>query len=83
MARTDVVERQAAAGILEALEGSGLEKVVDESTGGAQPGDWSWNKAYARMTAAAVDSGFDVANDPLRGTITLDAYVRDLVNRDR
>lgn len=208
---TDAVERHTVARILEALEGSGLEKVVAESTGGAQPGDrlgdlntlweleeglraqsipaainraayymsnWDgqldavrrtgklqtlfpadlrlpmvaprdlgdiaaarllsscedvgvryvegpslyssqdvaqafaqalgrpvqlevtprdqWQQAfkalgfsdaaafsYARMTAAAVDSGFDVADDPLRGTITLDAYVRDLVNRDR
>ncbi len=36
---TDVVERRTVANILAALEGSGLEKVVAESTGGAQPGD--------------------------------------------
>jgi uncharacterized protein YbjT (DUF2867 family) len=36
---TDVVERCMVANILAALEGSGLEKVVAESTGGAQPGD--------------------------------------------
>jgi uncharacterized protein YbjT (DUF2867 family) len=35
---TDVVERRTVANILAALEGSGLEKVVAESTGGAQPG---------------------------------------------
>jgi uncharacterized protein YbjT (DUF2867 family) len=36
---TDAVERRRVANILEALEGSGLEKVVAESTGGAQPGE--------------------------------------------
>lgn len=36
---TDVVERHTVARILAALEGSGLEKVVAESTGGAQPGE--------------------------------------------
>jgi uncharacterized protein YbjT (DUF2867 family) len=36
---TDVVERRTVANILQALEGSGLEKVVAESTGGAQPGE--------------------------------------------
>lgn len=37
-------------------------------------------ESYARMTAAAVDSGFDVAEDPLRGTTTLDAYIQGLVS---
>ncbi|MDP1027076.1 NAD(P)H-binding protein [Sphingomonas sp. KR1UV-12] len=36
---TDEVERRTIANILEALEGSGLEKVVAASTYGAQPGD--------------------------------------------
>lgn len=36
---TDVVERHTVANILAALEESGLEKVVAESTGGAQPGN--------------------------------------------
>lgn len=36
---TDAVERQTVANILEALDGSGLEKVVAASTGGAQAGD--------------------------------------------
>lgn len=36
---TDVIERHTVANILAALEGSGLEKVVAESTGGAQPGN--------------------------------------------
>jgi uncharacterized protein YbjT (DUF2867 family) len=35
---TDAVERRTVADILVALEGSGLEKVVAESAGGAQPG---------------------------------------------
>jgi uncharacterized protein YbjT (DUF2867 family) len=36
---TDVVERATVANILAALDGSGLEKVVAESTGAAQPGE--------------------------------------------
>jgi len=36
---TDAVERRTVADILEAIDGSGLEKVVAQSTGGAQPGD--------------------------------------------
>ena len=36
---TDAVEKRTVARILAALEGSGLEKVVAESTGGAQPGE--------------------------------------------
>ncbi|MBT2333003.1 NmrA family NAD(P)-binding protein [Variovorax paradoxus] len=36
---TDAVERRTVANILSALEGSGLQKVVAESTGGAQPGE--------------------------------------------
>lgn len=59
--------------ILSALEGSGLEKVVAESTGGAQP------ESYARMAAVSVDSGFDMPRDALRGPTTLEAYIRDLV----
>jgi uncharacterized protein YbjT (DUF2867 family) len=38
-ADTDVVERRTVANILAALENSGLEKVVAQSTGGAQPGE--------------------------------------------
>jgi len=38
-ADTDAVERRTVANILSALEGSGLQKVVAESTGGAQPGE--------------------------------------------
>lgn len=38
-ADTDVVERQTVANILEALDGSGLEKVVAASTAGARAGD--------------------------------------------
>ena len=36
---TDVEERRSVAGILQALEGSGLQHVVAESTMGAQPGE--------------------------------------------
>jgi uncharacterized protein YbjT (DUF2867 family) len=38
-ADTDTIERRTVARILSALEGSGLQKVVAESTGGAQPGE--------------------------------------------
>lgn len=36
---TDAIERHTVANIVAALQGSGLEKVVAESTGGAQPGE--------------------------------------------
>lgn len=35
-------------------------------------------ESYARMTAAAVDGGFDMQDDALRGSTTLDTYIRDL-----
>lgn len=38
-ADSDAIEKRTIAGILSALEGTGLEKVVGASTGGAQPGD--------------------------------------------
>jgi uncharacterized protein YbjT (DUF2867 family) len=38
-------------------------------------------ESYARMTAAAVDGGFDMQDDAIRGATSLDAYVRDLVAR--
>ncbi|WP_235612667.1 hypothetical protein [Achromobacter xylosoxidans] len=42
---------------------------------------WQWVAAesYARMTEVSVDSGFDVSDTPLRGSTTLEAYIRDLV----
>lgn len=40
-------------------------------------------ESYARMTAVAVDSGFDVSDDPLRGRTTLKAYIQDLVARSQ
>jgi len=36
-------------------------------------------ESYERMTAVSVDGGFDISDEPLRGTTTLEAYVRDLV----
>lgn len=36
-------------------------------------------ESYARMTAASVDGGFDMGQNPLRGSITLEAYIRNLV----
>jgi uncharacterized protein YbjT (DUF2867 family) len=36
-------------------------------------------ESYAGMTAASVDSNFDVPEEPLRGTTTLETYIRDLV----
>ena len=38
--------------------------------------------AYARMTATSVDGGFDMPKHPERGTVTLEAYIRELVHRD-
>ncbi|WP_408952194.1 NmrA family NAD(P)-binding protein [Lysobacter sp. Hz 25] len=37
--------------------------------------------SYARMTAVSIDGGFDLSDDPLRGTTTLDDYISDLVAR--
>jgi hypothetical protein len=31
------------------------------------------------MTAATVDSGFDMPNDALRGATTLEAHIRQLI----
>jgi uncharacterized protein YbjT (DUF2867 family) len=39
--------------------------------------------SYARMTAVSVDGGFDMPDDALRGAITLDAYIRDLLTISR
>ncbi len=63
---TDVVERRTVANILAALEGSGLEKVVAQSTGGAQPGErigdlsvlWELEQGLQRQSIpAAVNRG--------------------------
>jgi uncharacterized protein YbjT (DUF2867 family) len=37
-------------------------------------------ESYAGMTAASVDSNFEVPEEPLRGTTTLETYIRDLVS---
>jgi uncharacterized protein YbjT (DUF2867 family) len=37
-------------------------------------------ESYAGMTAASVDSDFEVPEEPLRGTTTLETYIRDLVS---
>ena len=37
--------------------------------------------AYARMTAAALDDGFDSIVDPIRGEITLDTYIGQSMRR--
>jgi uncharacterized protein YbjT (DUF2867 family) len=52
----------------EAFQGMGFSDAAAES--------------YAGMTAASVDGGFDLSDDPLRGTTTLETYIRDLVSRD-
>ncbi|WP_202880480.1 hypothetical protein [Sinorhizobium medicae] len=63
---TDTVERRTAANILVALEGSGLEKVVAASTGGAQPGNrigdlnvlWELEEGLRRQSIpAAINRG--------------------------
>jgi uncharacterized protein YbjT (DUF2867 family) len=80
---TDAVERRTVAGILAALEGSGLEKVVAESTGGAQPGDrigdlnvlWELEEGLRRQSiptainrAPYYMSNWDGLLDPVRST---------------
>jgi uncharacterized protein YbjT (DUF2867 family) len=80
---TDAVEKSSVARILEALEGSGLEKVVAESTGGAQPGErigdlsvlWELEQGLARQAipaainrAAYYMSNWDGMLDGVRGT---------------
>lgn len=63
---TDAVERRTVAKILEALQGSGLEKVVAASTGGAQPGErlgdlnvlWEFEQGLGRQAIpAAINRG--------------------------
>jgi uncharacterized protein YbjT (DUF2867 family) len=63
---TDAVERASVRNTLAALEGSGLEKVVAVSTGGAQPGDrlgdlnvlWELEQGLARQPIpAAINRG--------------------------
>jgi len=69
---TDVVERATVANILAALHGSGLEKVVAESTGAAQPGErigdsntlWDFEEGLRRqMIPAAINrAGYYMSN---------------------
>ncbi|MGE0237625.1 MAG: NmrA family NAD(P)-binding protein [Parvibaculaceae bacterium] len=69
---TDAVERRTAANILVALAGSGLEKVVAESTGGAQPGErigdlsvlWELEEGLRRqpVPAAVNRAGYYMSN---------------------
>lgn len=63
---TDAVERRTVRRILEALEGTGLEKVVAVSTGGAQPGErigdlnvlWELEEGLRRQSIpAAINRG--------------------------
>jgi uncharacterized protein YbjT (DUF2867 family) len=80
---TDAVERRTVARILAALEGSGLEKVVAESTGGAQPGErigdlnvlWELEQGLERQSiptainrAAYYMSNWDASLDSVRAT---------------
>jgi uncharacterized protein YbjT (DUF2867 family) len=80
---TDAVEKRSVARILAALDGSGLEKVVAESTGGAQPGEhigdlsvlWELEQGLRRQSIpAAINratyymSNWDGMLDAVRGT---------------
>lgn len=80
---TDTIERPTVAKILAALEGSGLEKVVAESTGGAQRGDrigdlsvlWELEEGLRRQSipaainrAAYYMSNWDGLLDTVRAT---------------
>jgi uncharacterized protein YbjT (DUF2867 family) len=91
---TDAVERRSVANILEALEDSGLEKVVAESTGGAQPGQrigdlsvlWEFEEGLRRQSipaainrAAYYMSNWDGLLETVRGTGKLPTmYAADL-----
>jgi uncharacterized protein YbjT (DUF2867 family) len=94
-ADTDAVERRTVANILSALDGSGLEKVVAVSTGGAQPGDrigdlnvlWELEEGLRRQPIpAAINRGvyymsnWDGQLDAVRKTGTLQTmYPADLL----
>lgn len=80
---TDAVEKRTVANILEALAGSGLEKVVAVSTGGAQSGDrigdlntlWEFEEGLRRQPiptainrGAYYMSNWDVLLDTVRAT---------------
>ncbi|XVN15278.1 hypothetical protein QZH46_03385 [Pseudomonas corrugata] len=39
-------------------------------------------QSYTRMTEISVDSGFEVAEDGLRGTTTIETYIQALVQRE-
>jgi len=93
-ADTDVVERSTVANILAALFDSGLEKIVAESTGGAQPGDrigdlnvlWEFEEGLrSQAIPAAINrapyyfSNWDEQLDPIRETGKLQTmYPADL-----
>jgi uncharacterized protein YbjT (DUF2867 family) len=77
---TDAVERRTVGRILAALEGSGLEKVVAASTGGARPGErigdlgvlWTLEQGLQRLAVpAAIDrAGYYMSNwDALAGEV--------------
>lgn len=94
-ADTDAVERRTVANMLSALDGSGLEKVVAASTGGAQPGDrigdvnvlWELEEGLRRQPIpAAINRGayymsnWDGQLDAVRQTGTLQTmYPADLL----
>ena len=40
-------------------------------------------ESYSRMTALALDKGFDLGDNPIRGTTTLEDYVRGSIERSR
>jgi len=96
-ADTDAEERANVAAILEALDGSGLRKVVAASTYGARPGERCGDltvlhgfeerlfsqaaaRSYACMTRTIVDDEDETPDDPDRGTTTLRAYIRGIVD---
>jgi len=88
---TDAIERHTVANILAALEGSGLDKVVAESTGGAQPGErigdlsvlWELEEGLRRQSipAAINRAGYYMSNwdwlvDTVRSTGKLPTMFR-------
>ena len=90
---TDVEERKSVVSITEALQGSGLEKVVAESTYGAQPGERSGdlNILYEMEQALAVQpipfsvirAAYDMSNwDASLGAAKNEGVVHTLVTAD-
>lgn len=90
---TDVEERCTVACLLEALDGSGLEKVVAESTMGAQPGErvgdlsvlYGFEQGLQRQAIPAeiIRAGYYFSNwDAMAGAASRDAVITSMLPAD-